>query len=74
MEFYSYIRERAEAVLQTSFLLMNSLNKTETHICFICSVFFDNKGNLLDFCFTISSAVRAVAMGTNIGLSHRVYV
>ena len=36
-------------MLQTSLLLMKSLNKTET---LICSVFFVSKGNLFDVYFT----------------------
>ena len=43
-------------MLQTSLLLMKSLNKTET-IFLICSVFFVSKGNLFDVYFTISFIV-----------------
>ena len=38
-------------MLQTSLLLMKSLNKTETPIFFICCVFFVSKGNLFDVYF-----------------------
>ena len=39
-------------MLQTSLLLMKSLNKTDPH-CLIRSVFFVSKGNLFEVYFTV---------------------
>ena len=50
-------------MLQTSLLLMKSLNKTETPIFFICSVFSVPKGNLFDVYFTTLQLVLVLCGG-----------
>ena len=50
-------------MLQTSLLLIKSLNKTETPIFLICSVFFVSKGNLFDVYFTTRQLVLVTCGG-----------
>ena len=45
-------------MLQTSLLLMKSLNKTETFL--ICSVFFVSKGNLFDIYLLFAYGIKQV--------------
>ena len=63
-------------MLQTSLLLMKSLNKTKTPIFLICSVFFVSKGNLFDVYFTIRGRLitpfipGSMPVGLNIRIRH----
>ena len=50
-------------MLQTSLLLRKSLNKTDTPIFFICSLFFVSKGNLFDVYFTTLQLVLVPCCG-----------